>query len=73
MRKYLISGSALLRPDWSAVTVVAPAKPGTTSAGERLAGDGWTLLLEPEWRVVPAQRSGDFTIQGPARGLDQVN
>jgi len=62
-----VSGGALLRPDWSAVTVVAPARLGAISTGEKVAGDGWTLLLKPEWRVVPAKRSGDFTIQGPAR------
>jgi hypothetical protein len=62
-----VNDGALLRADWSTITVVAPAKPGTISAGQTLTGDGWTLQLKPQWSVIPAERSGDLTIQGPPR------
>lgn len=49
---------ALLKPDWSAVIVVAPS----ASAGSSLNGDGWTLELRPGWRIVPSTRKGDFLL-----------
>jgi hypothetical protein len=55
-----VQNGALLNPEWSAATVVAP-----TSTGESRRGDGWTLDLKPNWKVVPAQRVGDFTLAGP--------
>jgi hypothetical protein len=57
-----VQDGALLRPDWSAVTVVAPVD---TSSPPK--GGGWTLLLNPDWKVIPAERSGDFTLVGPSR------
>ena len=52
---------ALVKSDWSALVVTAPAQ----TAGSSLAGDGWTLTLQPGWRIVPDARSGDFTLAGP--------
>jgi hypothetical protein len=55
-----VSNGALLKSDWSAVSVVAPTIMGTT-----LKGDGWTLELKPNWKPVPAGRNGDFALAGP--------
>lgn len=55
-----VHNGALLKSDWSAVSVVAP-----TIMGTPLKGDGWTLELKPDWRLVAAARSGDFTLAGP--------
>ena len=49
---------ALMKPDWRAVTVVAPS----ASTGSRLRGDGWTLELKPGWKIVPGTRKGDFIL-----------
>jgi hypothetical protein len=55
-----VNNGALLKSDWSAVSVVAPAIMGATPKG-----DGWTLELQPNWKVVPGGRNGDFTLAGP--------
>jgi hypothetical protein len=55
-----VSNGALLKSDWSAVSVVAP-----TILGATLKGDGWTLELKPNWKLVPAGRNGDFALAGP--------
>jgi hypothetical protein len=52
---------ALMKPDWSALVVPAPASP----AGSSIAGDGWTLELKPGWKVVPGARAGDYTLAPP--------
>jgi hypothetical protein len=52
---------ALMKPDWSALVVSAPA----VATGSTVTGDGWTLTLEPGWKVVPDARSGDFTLAAP--------
>jgi hypothetical protein len=57
-----VQNGALLNPEWSAVTVVAPS-----SMGETLRGDGWTLELKPDWMVVSGKRSGDFTLAPPTQ------
>jgi hypothetical protein len=49
---------ALMKSDWSAVIVVAPA----VSEGSNLMGDGWTLELKPGWKIVPDARKGDFIL-----------
>lgn len=54
-----VQNGALLKPDWSAVSVAAPAAFGTP-----LSGDGWTLELKSNWKIVPAERKGDFTLVG---------
>jgi hypothetical protein len=52
---------ALMKPDWSALVVSAPAQ----TTGSSVTGDGWTLTLKPGWKVVPDARSGDFTLAAP--------
>jgi hypothetical protein len=49
---------ALMKPDWSAVIVVAPS----ASTGSSLKGDGWTLELKPGWKVIPGPRKADFIL-----------
>ena len=53
------SNGALMKPDWSAVVVRAPAK----TSGMRIEGDGWTLELKPGWKLVPGPRQGDLMLQ----------
>jgi hypothetical protein len=55
------SGGALLAPDLSSVTVKAPAE----AHGARIAGEGWTLVLEPGWTLAPGPREADWTARGP--------
>jgi hypothetical protein len=52
---------ALMKPDWSAVIVVAPA----ASTGTSLKGEGWTLELKPGWRLIPGPRKGDLVLDKP--------
>ncbi len=52
------SNGALMKPDWSAVIVVAPAE----ITGSSLKGDGWTLELKPGWKIVPGARKGDLIL-----------
>jgi hypothetical protein len=52
---------ALMKPDWSALVVPAPAQ----TTGSSVTGDGWTLTLRPGWKIVPDARSGDFTLAAP--------
>jgi hypothetical protein len=49
---------ALMKPDWSAVIVVAPS----VVTGSSLKGAGWTLELKPGWKTVPGPRKGDFML-----------
>jgi hypothetical protein len=57
-----VHNGALLRPDWSAVSVAAPV-----NADGALKGDGWTLALKPNWKAVSAERRGDLTLIGPSQ------
>jgi len=57
-----VQNGALMRPDWGAVTLVAP----TETAGT-LKGDGWILELKPNWKITPGTRSGDFTLSEPSQ------
>jgi hypothetical protein len=52
---------ALMKPDWSALVVAAPS----STTGAHIVGDGWTLELEPGWKVVPDARAGDFVLSPP--------
>jgi len=54
-----VTNGALMKPDWSAVIVVAPA----AITGSSLKGDGWTLELKPGWKIVPGARQGDFILE----------
>ena len=57
-----VDGGALMAPDWTLLTVAAPAGDATSGA---LHGQGWTMKLAPGWHVVTGGRKGDRTI---ARG-----
>jgi hypothetical protein len=60
-----VDGGALMAPDWSLLTVAAPAD---GAAGGKLHGKGWTLELAPGWKLTPGARKGDFTLsQASAR------
>jgi hypothetical protein len=55
------SGGVLMkRPaaDFTGVVLPAPASP----SGEKLNGEGWTLQLNPGWKLAPGARSGDWTV-----------
>ncbi|HET7656544.1 MAG TPA: hypothetical protein VFK18_06145 [Luteimonas sp.] len=52
------SDGALLLADWSEVILVAP-EGGTPP----ISGPGWTLDLAPGWKLVPADRPGDWTLR----------
>jgi len=52
------SNGALMKTDWSAVIIAAPA----VSEGSSLKGDGWTLELKPGWKIVPGARKGDYVL-----------
>jgi hypothetical protein len=52
------SEGALLRPDWSAVSVAVPTEVLDASA----RGHGWTLTLKPGWKIVPGARTGDLVV-----------
>ncbi|HEY1254250.1 MAG TPA: hypothetical protein VGF01_05680 [Terracidiphilus sp.] len=52
------SSGVLMKTDWSAVIVVAPA----VSEGSSLKGDGWTLELKPGWKIAPGARKGDYIL-----------
>lgn len=54
---------ALMKSDWSAVTVVAPA----AATGSSLKGAGWTLELKPGWRLAPGSRKGDWILDKPVQ------
>ncbi len=53
------TNGALMKPDWSAVVVRAPAN----TSGKSIKGDGWTLELKPGWKLVPGPRQGDLIVQ----------
>jgi hypothetical protein len=57
-----VHNGTLLAPDWSTVTVAAPSQ-----LSAPLQGDGWTLVLKPDWQIVPGKRSGDFALTGPTQ------
>ena len=41
-----------------------PAPPSASAVP--LQGDGWTLTLKPGWKIVAAERRGDFTVENAA-------
>jgi len=51
-----VEGAALATKAFASVFVPAPA------AASELHGQGWTLQLEPGWKLVPGRRQGDYTI-----------
>lgn len=54
-----VSKGALLKADWSAIVVVAPSD----ATGSSIKGDGWTLEIKPGWKLTPATRRGDYSLQ----------
>ncbi len=54
-----VTDGALMKSDWSAVVVAAPA----AFAGARLTGEGWTLELKPGWKVAAGAKTGDFLLE----------
>lgn len=50
-----VTGGVIVSSDWRTVRVVAPL-PGAS------AGEGWTLTLNPGWKIVPGTRHGDFSL-----------
>lgn len=54
-----VTDGALLPTDFSRVTVAAPAK----TTGTHVEGPGWALDLANGWHIVPASKSGSFTVQ----------
>lgn len=53
------SGGALISSDFSKIAVSAPTSPG----GQQIKGDGWTLDLDANWLIEPAQRSASYAIR----------
>lgn len=56
-----VEKGAVISSGWHSITV--PASPLTE--GAPVKGDGWTLQLQPGWRIVAGRRKGDFTVSGP--------
>jgi len=53
-----VKNGALMNPNWSIVTVSAPAE----AAGNSLKGDGWGLELKLGWKLIPDVRKGDWKL-----------
>ncbi len=59
-RLTLDDGAALASGDRSMARVAAPAD--LSDADGRVEGPGWTLELEPGWRLEPGPRPGDVVL-----------
>jgi len=57
------NGAVLVTAEGDRFVVPAPAH----YAGAPLAGDGWTLKLEPGWDVQPGSRRGSYQQRGKER------
>lgn len=66
-RLTLTEGAALASPDRDWARVVAPEVVEPDERGV-VHGPGWTLQLEPGWRVVPGERGGDFRLEMASGG-----
>jgi hypothetical protein len=56
-------GGVLVKNDFSAITVGAPASLGASQSGE-IKGEGWTLVLNPGWSLRPdPSRRGSFVTE----------
>lgn len=53
-----VSKGALMANDQKSARVTAPINKDTP-----LQGDGWTLTLNPGWKLAPGTRDGDFTLK----------
>ncbi|MFC1552373.1 hypothetical protein ACFL6P_07385 [Candidatus Latescibacterota bacterium] len=54
-----VTDGAVLTPDWNKVYVPAPVNPNV----KHLTGKGWELSLDENWKLVSAEREGDFTLE----------
>jgi hypothetical protein len=54
-----VTDGAILAPDFSSITVAAPA----SVEGTQLRGPGWTLQLASGWQVAPASKPGSYVLQ----------
>jgi len=54
-----VSKGALMKPDWSGITVTAPS----VLSAKILSGDGWTLALASGWHAKPAGKPGSYKLQ----------
>ena len=52
------SRDALLAPDFTRITVSAPS-----ASDNPYIGEGWNLVLNGGWKVVPGERKGDYVLQ----------
>jgi hypothetical protein len=59
--KLKADGGALVAPDFRSVRVPAPAP--EAAQGMELRGEGWTLSLQPGWKLVPGTRAGDLVVE----------
>ena len=57
-----VSHGALMTRDGGTLAKVYVAAPADAEA-RPLKGEGWTLQLKDGWRLAPAERKGDFTLQ----------
>jgi hypothetical protein len=72
-RLTLHEGAALAPPNRQRARVVAP-EPAQPDHDGVVKGPGWTLELQPGWRVVSGPRPGDFVLesnQEPAESTDR--
>ena len=53
-----VNNGALLNTKWTRVTVPAPAK----SDSDPIIGEGWQLDLNAGWKLLPAERPGDYRL-----------
>lgn len=54
-----VKDGALLKPDFSSITVSAPTSP----SGRRLTGEGWTLDLAEGWRLSPSSKPDSYIVE----------
>jgi hypothetical protein len=55
------SAGMIVRENGAIQRVVVPAP--TNTAGDKLAGEGWKLQLQPGFKVGPGLRAGDFVVE----------
>ena len=61
------TNGALMKPDWSALIVTAPAQ----TSGSSVTGNGWTLRLKPGGRSSPMRGAGTSPSRGRASAASE--